>query len=424
MRFMPKTLANIVAGAAAALSIGCGNVDIGNNIIAKANAKNHAPVINSVSCPDAVTGALYACQIEAEDKDKKDTLVYSLPQTIRGLSIDPATGLVGGIARDFGQKTITVDVTDGKKTTEKEIPLNITYPGQETFSYVNGNDIFVIVCPADCPYIPNVSAIDDGSTEYLDNYLIGMLNGYDVVSNFLGGFKHDDKFLPIEARLSPSGGGGGHGLLADGRGVIQLNGQPVNHPLVTVITDLQDYHLHTISMHEAWHIPMIGLINVYNPRYSLTPYKAEESFVRTIANYLTECTTFCPGVASFTEPSLTAPNLIGVPGGAMDFRLANLLAAPQYGIDAGDMASFYAGLVAARDAKGSELNLWDFYNVANNLASTKAGVPVDTLPAFTTVGLDPISFSPIMSPTIFLPVQTQSLSVEFDKETGLYMCND
>ena len=125
----------------------------------------------------------------------------------------------------------------------------------------------------------------------------------------------------------------------------------------------------------------VGLINNYSPRYSLTPYKVEESFKRTEANYVSKCTTFCPTVTSFADNDLTSLNLIGIPGGPTDFRLANLLVA--HGIDAPQMPAFYSALEAARDAKGDNLNLNDVYNVTNSISTS------DTLPAFQAVGLNP-----------------------------------
>jgi RHS repeat-associated protein len=79
-----------------------------------ANELNHAPVIRSTPVTTTSVGQAYAYQVVAPDPDPGDTLTFSLSNPPAGMSIEPATGLIGWTptAAQSGPQGVTLRVQD------------------------------------------------------------------------------------------------------------------------------------------------------------------------------------------------------------------------------------------------------------------------------------------------------------------------
>ncbi|MEA2028740.1 MAG: putative Ig domain-containing protein, partial [Campylobacterota bacterium] len=105
---------------------------------------NDAPLFKNVTTLRAQEDALYTFQIEVEDVDPDDLLIYSASNLPNWLYIRPADGEISGMPLngDVGQSQITISVSDGNATVEQVFDLVVsntndapTISGQPTRSY-------------------------------------------------------------------------------------------------------------------------------------------------------------------------------------------------------------------------------------------------------------------------------------------------
>ncbi len=83
-------------------------------VVVEAVAANHPPVITSTPVSSATAGQPYSYLVKATDPDVGDVLTWSLVTAPSGMSIDPASGLIGWTPSEgqVGSQAVSVRVTD------------------------------------------------------------------------------------------------------------------------------------------------------------------------------------------------------------------------------------------------------------------------------------------------------------------------
>lgn len=109
------------------------------------NAVNDAPKITSRPSKTTRVWALYSYNVEAEDPDPKDTLVYSLIAKPDGMTIDPATGLIEWrpTSAQAGTYDVQIKVADSNSTPATDTQsfalriTSLTSPLRETLTIID-----------------------------------------------------------------------------------------------------------------------------------------------------------------------------------------------------------------------------------------------------------------------------------------------
>ena len=83
---------------------------------------NRAPVIESTQITTAKEGAVYTYDVEATDPNG-DTLEFSLLVHPTDMTINPTTGVISWTPASAGSYDVTVEVSDGNKSTIQEFTI-------------------------------------------------------------------------------------------------------------------------------------------------------------------------------------------------------------------------------------------------------------------------------------------------------------
>lgn len=158
------------------------------DVLWELNAVNTSPEIVSRAPLYITAGDEYLYEVNARDAEA-DTLLFSLESELASLYIDPATGVISGVADSFGEYKVTVRVEDSAggfdQTSYRLIVNSPVYIISEPKSYYSpGKSVRTSLMIGDLDGFADVSAVVVSSEFDLALEQAVLSNGYRIILDF------------------------------------------------------------------------------------------------------------------------------------------------------------------------------------------------------------------------------------------------